>query len=57
MLELLLDLTRRALEGFVFARPASASGFWGCVFIKKRRLLRTCLPRLDSACICPAFWR
>ena len=57
MLELLLDLTRRALEGFVFAAPCVGIWFLGLRFHKKRRLLRTCLPRLDSACICPAFWR
>ena len=57
MLELLLDLTRRALEGFVFAAPCVGIWFLGLRFHKKAPPFAHCLPRLDSACICPAFWR
>ena len=35
MLELLLDLTRRALEGFVFAAPCVGIWFLGLRFHKK----------------------
>ena len=35
MLELLLDLTRRALEGFVFAAPCVGIWFLGLRFYKK----------------------
>lgn len=57
MLELLLDLTRRALEGFVFAAPCVGIWFLELRFHKKAPPFAHMLAAFGLCLFCPAFWR